>query len=65
MAVECDHNAAATQTRCLVSHLGNDRLMPAVHAVICANGDHRALGVGGRRIGFMNDEHEDLRYRFG
>jgi len=23
------------------------------------------LAVGGRRIGFMNDEHEVLRYRFG
>jgi hypothetical protein len=39
-------------------------LMPAMYTVVCANGDHRALAVGGRRIGFMNDEHEVLRYRF-
>jgi hypothetical protein len=65
MAVERDHHTATTQTRRLISHLGNDRLMPAMDTVICANGDHRALAVGGRRIGFMNDEHEVLRYRFG
>jgi hypothetical protein len=39
--------------------------MAAVHTVVCANGDHRALAAGLRRIGFLNDEHEELRYRFG
>ena len=65
MAIKRDHNAAASQLCGLVSHLGDYCLVAAMHTVVCANGDHRALTVGLRRIGFLNDEHEDLRYRFG
>jgi hypothetical protein len=63
--IERDYYSLAAQSFRFGLHVSNHRAMTLVHAVVCANCDHRSLRRSGSSIGIAKNKHEYLRYRFG
>ena len=50
MRIESDHHARSAQAACLTNCFGDERLMPAMHAVEIAHGDGAPLTFPGHRL---------------